>query len=247
MVGCMTGKVWEWVWDPQEPSGTTMPKRGGRIYFHEELWTRGFGAATQAEWGGNGACRGLFPGQHGADLWPLFSRDSDTEGRSFFDLWGFAVHPGQQPREKIRPRCPKKLILDEAGFFQPLVCSLMSGIQSYNTLDIPVRGTLIGKCVPWCVCLTPVTKRCKEDRKYNGRDNPGLCQSCTGHLAGFSAMCTLDRNHTHTKKRDLLIFLGGSLTSIFTCSIRWNLAKELDFLIFSTRIIHRALSWWSSG
>ena len=207
---------------------------------------------------GNGACRGLFPGQHGANLWPLFSRDSDTEGRSFFDLWGFAVHPGQQPREKIGPWCleghrgdPKKLILDKAGFSQPPVCSLMSGIQSYNTLEIPVRGTLIGKCVPQCMCLTPVAKRCKEDRKYNGRDNPGLCQSCTGHFAGFSAVCTLDRNHTHTHththKKDFLIFLGGSPTSIFTRSVRWNLAKELDFLIFSTRLIHRALSWWSSG
>lgn len=46
----------------------------------------------------------------------------------------------------------------------------MSGIQPYNTLEIPVRGTVVrmcpGKCVQLCVCPTPLTKSCKEDRKY---------------------------------------------------------------------------------
>ena len=116
------------------------------------------------------------------------------------------------PRERIGPRCleghwgdPRKLILYEAGFSQPPVHSFMSEIQPYNTLEIPVRGTAVrmctGQCVQLWVCPTPLTKGCKEDRKYRGRDNQGLYLPSSGtcHLTGFSTKFMLDRNNNNNK------------------------------------------------
>ena len=54
----------------------------------EFIFTRSSGPETSVQQcrlneEGNGAWRGLSPGQHGADLCSLFSRDADSEGRPY--------------------------------------------------------------------------------------------------------------------------------------------------------------------
>lgn len=57
----------------------------------ELVFTRSYGAETSVQQRRlneeeNGVWRGLCPGRNGADVWSLFSRDSDIQGRPCFDL-----------------------------------------------------------------------------------------------------------------------------------------------------------------